>query len=110
MQNSGDTSEYRAISRGCQACEALADQIEGIYLAGGYVKTEGWSVADIEVSNPGATGRVLAEVEIESAPTEYREAAGSPLQHLRGGSLVERMTLKPLGWSWLLVDLEQQAQ
>ena len=33
-----------------------ADQVEGIYEAGGYVKTDGWSIKSIDVSQAGTMG------------------------------------------------------
>ena len=89
---------------------AVADQVEGYFEAGGYVKTGGWSISSVKLSKPGAKGRVTATVEVESAPTEYKEAADSDAQTLEGGSVIELMTIEPRGESWVLTNLEQQAQ
>ena len=110
MQNTGETKTYRSISRGCRPCMAVADQVEGYFEAGGYVKTGGWSITSMNLSKPGANGRVTATVEVESAPTEYKESADADAQTLEGGSVIELMTIEPLGESWLLTNLEQQAQ
>jgi len=110
MQNTGETEAYRSISRGCRPCMAVADQVEGYFEAGGYVKTGGWSITSVKLSKPGAKGRVTATVEVESAPTEYKESADADAQTLEGGSVIELMTIEPLGESWVLSNLEQQAQ
>ena len=48
MQNSGDTDEYRSLSRGCTACIATADQIDQIYKDGGRVETAGWTPVELD--------------------------------------------------------------
>ena len=110
MQNTGETKVYRSISRGCRPCMAVADQVEGYFEAGGYVKTGGWSISSVKFSKPGAEGHVTATVEVESAPTEYKESADADAQTLEGGSVIELMTIKPRGAGWVLTNLEQQAQ
>jgi hypothetical protein len=110
MQNTGETKQYLALSRGCRPCKEVADQVEGYFEAGGFVRTDGWAVEAIRVSQPGGGGQVTATVDITSSPTEYAISAGAPPQSLAGGSMVELMTLDPRNLSWMLVDLEQQAQ
>jgi hypothetical protein len=95
---------------GCEPCVAVADQVEQIFRAGGYVKTDGWSVEKLRVSQPGAGGRLTATVDITSSPTEFAESATADVQRLEGGSIIELMTLEPKRSSWVLTDLEQQAQ
>jgi hypothetical protein len=109
MQNSGDTREYRQMSRRCRACAGLASQIEDIYARGGYVMTLGWTILSIKVSPPGPTGRVSLRMKIDAAPTEYVEAEGKPVQHLRGGVQEQSVTLSPRGGTWNLEDIEQVA-
>jgi len=110
MQNTGETKAYRSISRGCRPCTAVADQVERYFEAGGYVKTGGWSITSVKLSKPGSKGRLTATVEVDSAPTEYKESADADAQTLEGGSVIELMTIEPLGESWVLTNLEQQAQ
>jgi hypothetical protein len=110
MQNTGETKVYRSISRGCRPCTAVADQVERYFEAGGYVKTDGWSISSLKLSKPGAAGRVTATVEVESAPTQYKESAEADAQALEGGSVIELMTIEPYSNSWVLTNLEQQAQ
>ena len=67
MQNTGDTADYRAMSPECRPLpRSTPTQVEGIYDAGGYVKTDGWSInVDRSVSRPGANGRVTVTIDVE---------------------------------------------
>jgi hypothetical protein len=110
MQNTGDTADYRSISRGCRPCQAVADQVEGYFEAGGFVRTKGWSIKSVDLSASGPGGQITATVAVSSAPTEYRESADSDVKRLEGGSITELMTLTPRAASWHLINLEQLAQ
>jgi hypothetical protein len=108
MQNTGDTTEFRAFSADCSTCTPLADRIEEIYGNGGYVKTDGWLVKDVE-----RLGRVRRRhefrVEIESAPTEYVETEGGKRKHLDGGEIAQQFILERQDLSWRIVEVAQFA-
>ncbi len=77
MQTSGDTNEYRAASPKCQPCQSFADQIDDIYSAGGFVRTNGWQILEIGPAD-GPKERPRHDVEIKSRPTSYAESKGCP--------------------------------
>ncbi len=63
------------------ACD-YADLIEGIYAAGGYVKTRGLDHPSSAHITTGGDGHVQVHQSSQLHPTEYVEAAGGPLQTL----------------------------
>ena len=109
MQNSGETQEYRQITKGCTACRGVADQVDAIYKAGGYVKTDGLQIAQVRVGKPDRNGEVEARLMVRSAPTEYVEEAGGAVQNLPGGRVTYLLTLHEADDSWVLVLLERLA-
>jgi hypothetical protein len=47
---------------------------------------------------------------VTSAPTEFKASADSEVQTLEGGKVIELLTIQPADQSWVVFDLEQQAQ
>jgi hypothetical protein len=109
MQNSGDTEEYRKLAPNCRPCNEVADQVEGYYAAGGYVKTDGWTINSASTQSTNEQSAAVT-IDVDSAPTEVVEAKGRPVQHLEGGKGKYLITLKADGSSWLVTDLEAVAQ
>lgn len=105
MQNTGEVRSYLAVSRRCRACENVAKRIKTIYAAGGYVRTEGWTI--VSIKNEGRVGhRRTFRVVVDSAPTEYVESSTGDVMHLAGGSgLVERLEIAKVRDSWRVTDL-----
>lgn len=104
MQETGETAEFRSMSRGCVDCLTLAHRIEGIYKSGGYVRTKGWVVLSIEV-RPKAQNR-LVTLRVRSRPTRYRASADAPEASYPGGPETYRVMLVPAGLqSWLVTSL-----
>ncbi len=110
MENTGETAEYRQLSRGCRPCQELADQIDAIYSKGGFVKTAGWTVLRLRVSHGDRANAVVVRALIDAAPTEYVERQGGPVLHLPGGQQTQLVTLSPVGATWRVTDVEQVAK
>ncbi|GAB3038819.1 hypothetical protein GCM10011376_34210 [Nocardioides flavus (ex Wang et al. 2016)] len=100
MENTGDTSEYRALSERCRACNKLADLVEQYYRAGGFVEWDGWTIRSIRAQ--GDEGTYL--VRVNSAPTRYVEKSGGKEKFFPGGSGAHLIRLAPAGSSWKVVD------
>lgn len=107
MQNSGDAAEYRELSTKCKPCNQTADQIEGFYANGGWVKTKGWIIRKV-VDRTGSGGAPVYDLQIDSSPTRYRESAGAEVQSLSGGPIVMRVRLNASA-PWNVVQLTQVA-
>ena len=108
MENTGDTSEYLAMSKGCKACRKLAHQVAGFYAAGGYVKWGGWRFISIEKVHTTGRSSTFAAVN-ESAPTKYKESSSGSEKHLNGGRTTELLTITETSSGWIMVHKAEQA-
>jgi hypothetical protein len=108
MHNSGQTADFMSLSKGCTACEQLAEQITEFYAAGGYVKTKGWTVLSINELEPFAKRRIF-RVKIDSAPTTYKESSDGAVKALQGGVTLQRFELIQRDDRWTTVSLSQLA-
>jgi len=95
MQNSGDTTAYRALSDRCAPCDSLADRIESIYRRGGEVHTQGLQVLAVSEK-----GHLEYDVSADSAPTRYREEVGGAVKRFPGGRVTYLFTLSRVGDEW----------
>jgi hypothetical protein len=110
MQNSGDTQGFRSISKGCTPCKGLADQVEQIYDAGGYVKTDGLEILRLEAGSKDDNDQVSVHMWVNSTRTELRESADADVQQLPGGRLQYVITIRETAAGWNTVLLEGVAQ
>lgn len=104
MQNSGDTSAYRALSDGCEGCDSLAAIVEGYYAAGGSVSWGGWKILRITRFDPSQREY---KVTVDSAVTTYVPAAGEPPKRLTGGPADWIVELRREGTSWVVTDKDR---
>jgi hypothetical protein len=100
MTASGETDEFRAASVGCDPCNEYADQVEQIYGAGGFIRTDGRTVTSVEK----AELRGAYELRIESSPTKYKERAGGSVKSLPGGEATLRLVLRKRDGEWIVAD------
>lgn len=109
MFATGKTQAYRRLSRPCDACNAVADDVARIYREGGEIETEGWSV--ISVKRTGGSGRVVViEVLIDNAATNYTETSGGPTKTLPAGKPLMQFTLRRAPDGFVVVDLAERPQ
>ena len=107
MQNTGEIGDYAELSSKCETCMAVAERVEGIYSAGGFVRTDGLQVLRL-TDQSSAGGRRILDVTVRSTPTVLKESAGADEQRLSGGTLTYRMRLTRRA-PWSLVELTQLA-
>jgi hypothetical protein len=88
MQVTGETEEYLAISSGCRPCNLVANDVEEIHGAGGFVRTDGWEILKFIRSS----GPAKRPSEVETLP---------------GGRLIERFHLERMDSSWTMINLSQ---
>ena len=89
MQNTGETDAFLEASSGCRPCNKFADRIGAIYAAGGFVKTDGWTVDRTQCVGPAQQTRCDADV--RSSPTEYRDDATSEVEDLARRTSAHRL-------------------
>jgi hypothetical protein len=100
MQNTGDPSDYLALTDDCSPCRDFADRISGIYEAGGSVKTQGWEILKIKRGSPPNPKQGAYLVTIDSRPTVYTEAEGEKPQRLPGGRELYKVDVVSKGSEW----------
>jgi hypothetical protein len=103
MINSGETEDYRAMTDGCQACAALADQVQGFYANGGYAKTDGWEV--FSVRSVKKSQGTQFKVTILATPTRFKRTGSSRVERLEGGPRRYFVTVRANKDGWILDDL-----
>jgi hypothetical protein len=110
MQSTGVTSAYRALTSGCDSCDAIADRVEGIYGAGGWVRTKGWTVTLVQAPVTLAPGSLRIDYVISSAPTKYKERANQSVRSLPGAEGIEKRTeIKRTATGWNVTYLAELA-
>ena len=109
MQNSGNTTELRAISEGCETCLSFADRVDGIYRRGGWVHTRGWIVTSIRPVDPSSNAPEVY-VGLTSTPTVLRESRSSPRKRLPGGKFHYFFLLERRHGEWNMIEYSQESQ
>lgn len=104
MQQTGETSAYLEISGKCRPCKQVAQQVASAFEAGGYVRTDGWTIKSIKDRSGG--GKPIYDVRVNSAPTELKASKTSKPSRLPGGDLVYRFRLNDEA-PWQLTQLTQ---
>lgn len=104
MQNSGNSSVFRELSRRCKDCLALANRVDRIYEGGGYIRTRGWSIRQIEVVSSD-DGRLVMNLSVRSFPTRYQESSRGPRRAYPGGPAVYQLGLTRFAKTWSVVSL-----
>ncbi len=105
----GDATEYRAFTKGCESCARLADRVEGWHAAGGWIKTTPWRFTTLRVVG-GPDSAPIFEAGIVLDPTRYRESSNGPIKKFKGGrSLLKAYPVKSDG-RWVLSYYVQVAQ
>ena len=105
MQNTGETAEYLQISGDCPQCKQVASRVESAFDAGGFFRTDGWTVLEITERSQSAKRPVL-DVRVDSAPTTLKESKSSEKVRYPGGTLTYRFRLRP-GHPWAIAQLTQ---
>lgn len=105
MLNSGDTSEYSKLTKGCQPCEDLSARVTDIYAAGGSIETRGATVSRSKHINGDEY-----LVWITSAPTTLVESSGASPKQLNGGKVLFRVVADRSGETFNITHYVQRAQ
>lgn len=95
MQNTGESDGYRAMTRGCEACDSLADLVDTYYEAGGYVRLKPWRVVSIEPF-PERGPNAYAAV-VKAAVTRYKESSSDQEGTFPGGRSTYLYEVEPDG-------------
>jgi len=110
MQNTGDGADYREMSPECPNCLEYADYIEGIWDAGGYVKTDGWLIKRSRTSEPTETGGVEVTIDVTSTPADFVAKEGDPVQHYEKHEQTYIVALQPIDDGWVATNFSEVAK
>ncbi len=102
IQQTGNTRHFRDMSQGCRGCIKLADLVDRIYAAGGFVHTGGWSIKKIDAAGGGTY-----DLNVFSPATTYAESQGGTVHHLPSGPAHFQLRLTPTGNGWRVSSLVQ---
>lgn len=98
MVTSGDTSEFRAISKGCRACADYADRIDAAYEGGGQIRFGGSKVESIKTE---AEDPPTLVVQVKSAELRIVTPGEEP-QVFPAAQQTYRMTLARKRDAWIM--------
>jgi hypothetical protein len=104
MQNSGLTEGFRRLSRRCGDCLQLADRVDRIYRAGGYIHADGWVIGQIDVVTRSRS-HLLIDLHVTSRPTAYRVSTNSPTRSYPGGPATYQLGIAKASSSWVVTSL-----
>ena len=109
MENSGDSSAYRSlIDRRCKGCMQLADRVDDIYGAGGYVETRGWNIIRVDVTNE-ADDQASLDLTVQSSPTVFVVSEDARKQQYPGGRLKYSFRLVNEDAQWAVLNISEYA-
>lgn len=102
MENTGDIAPYREMAGRCKVCMHLAHLVERYYAAGGWVRFGGSKITNIADHASGGTH--ILTVQVDSAPTTYKESRDGPIKHYAGGKIAFEVHIRRRGETWAVVD------
>lgn len=108
-ETSGDTTALRTLySRECAFCEGISDGLDRIKLHGGAIKTTGWTVLGLDMSNPSAGRPIQVVATVRVAPQTVIMKRGAKAEHFGGQTHgVRRFLLRERDGMWLITDLRE---
>jgi hypothetical protein len=98
LQNTGETSEYMAVSSQCRACRDFAERVENVYAGGGRIETKGWRVASVQQLESDRY-----QLKVESQPTTVTDGSGET-EEFEGGRATYELTLRRTADGWQITE------
>ncbi|NYE35669.1 hypothetical protein F4692_000773 [Nocardioides cavernae] len=99
MQSTGDVAEFRRMSRNCQACRGVADQVASIYEAGGSIDFAGTEIDRLRSVAPQPP---TFHLDLRTPETVIRDANGGVDQRLPAGVGKYLLTLNGEPGAWFV--------
>ena len=103
----GDTAPLLALSDpSCESCQAIAQNIDRAYSAGGRIRSQGWEIRLAAVA-PGATARAQAlDLQVLQHPETVVASAGHAPKTYPGGRAAMSIHLRHEGAAWHVARLD----
>ncbi|WP_154402762.1 DUF6318 family protein [Nocardioides speluncae] len=102
-QKSGDTTELRALARP-GSCHKLADRIDQIYAAGGWVKPAKERILSIKLREKRPEGRQIYRVPTTTGPWSVKASDGAAISKRTGGEATYQFELRAFGGQWTMTS------
>lgn len=97
MQQTGEVAEFRRLSRNCQACAQVVDQVRTIYAGGGSIEFAGSQVSLLKRVAPDPP---TFHLNLSTPETVIRNAAGAVDQRLPSGEGLYLVILNGRPGAW----------
>jgi hypothetical protein len=105
--NSGDTSSLRKMmTAGCINCRRLANAIDKVYRAGGFIRSRGWGVQEIHQIGQGALRSPVVSLQIFTYPETYKKTGDSKVKTTKPGQGGYTLWLEHVGHSFLISRID----
>ena len=105
--NSGDTSSLREMmTAGCINCRRLANAIDKIYRAGGFISSRGWGVQEIHQIGQGTLRSPVVSLQIVTYPETYKKTKDSQAKTTKRGEGGYTLWLKRVGHGFLIMRID----
>lgn len=104
---SGDTKGLRShAAADCSSCTNIADRLDEIYGAGGFIRSNGWRIQSIiPVANQPRTTPAL-QLAVALSPQRVVEREGGPVRSFEGGRQPMTIFLERLSRSWRVARMD----
>ena len=104
----GDTAQLQALAtNSCESCNAIANNIDTVYSAGGSITTDGWKLKSISSVPLQSKRKPIFDLAVFVSPETVVPKAGSKAQEFNGGKRPMTMYLAMTGSSWRVTKLNR---
>jgi hypothetical protein len=105
--NSGDTSSLREMmAAGCINCRRLANAIDKIYRAGGFIRSRGWGVREVHQVGQGDLRSPVVSLQIVTYPETYKKTKDSRVKTTKRGEGGYTLWLERVGHGFLITRID----
>lgn len=106
MQNSGDSKEYRMMTKDCESCDNIADRVDSIYKSGGYIEHSGGRA--LSIKRVGEQPPILIlEFTLKAKPSAIYSASGAVQERFGGGTARFQANIKRVDGTWRMLRLSE---
>jgi hypothetical protein len=105
--NSGDTSSLRMMMTArCINCQRLANAIDKIYRAGGFIRSRGWGVREVHQVGQGDLRSPVVSLQIVTYPETYKNTKDSGVKTTKQGEGGYTLWLKRVRHGFLITRID----
>lgn len=111
MYNSGDTARFEELSQGCVPCDGTVERVRRTYSAGGWVRSEAWTLADLTATQyPGNKAKWAVEFTLHDPGVTYQESADSERGSYPAKVTDNQVDVDTRGDKWMVTGFREYAK